>query len=71
MDSNGLGKLLKRRRKKQAKDADGSAETDDVSSTRGRSFKSRETFESDGTNSTNMADEEDTSFVSYESDPES
>jgi hypothetical protein len=72
MDSNGLGKLLPkaiaRRRKK--KDADVSADgADNVN--RGRTSSSRETFESDGTASTKMADEGEESFASHESDPES
>ncbi|CAM1511281.1 Fc.00g087940.m01.CDS01 [Cosmosporella sp. VM-42] len=70
-NSNGLGKLLpksiaaKRRRKK----TEGPPSHDDDDD-RGRSMKSRETLDSDGTTSTtNMADDERSkSFQSYDSD---
>lgn len=75
--SNGLNKLLpksisnKRLRRKQERDVGGLAYDDaDVF---GNSQSSRETLESDGTRSGNLAgdEDEDTSHRSYESDPES
>ncbi|KAJ4149824.1 hypothetical protein NW754_001256 [Fusarium falciforme] len=75
--SNGLNKLLpksisnKRLRRKQERDLGGLSYDDaDVF---GNSQSSRETLESDGTRSGNLAgdEDEDTSHRSYESDPES
>lgn len=73
-NNNGLNKLLpksissKRLRKKQERDAEAPGQDDDV---RGRAKESRETLASNGTLSTNLADDEESrSYGSYESDPE-
>lgn len=74
-NNNALNKLLpksissKRLRRKQGRDSEGPGpEYDEL---RGRAKASRETLGSDGTASTNMADDEESrSYGSYESDPE-
>lgn len=74
MDSNSFGKLLpkaisaKRRRKKQSSIAETTSSNDEVTPERGRSIASRQTTDSF---SGNVADNEESSQVSYESDPES
>ncbi|KAK7426913.1 hypothetical protein QQZ08_006505 [Neonectria magnoliae] len=74
-NNNALNKLLpksissKRLRRRQGRDSEGPGpEYDEL---RGRAKASRETLGSDGTVSTNMADDEESrSYGSYESDPE-
>jgi len=67
-DSGALGKLLpkaiKRRRNKQPG-------AEDEGPVRGRSTAPREVAESDGSSSIDIADDEDTSLISYNSDHES
>lgn len=77
---NRLGKLLpksiKAKRRQRKSGVTGDASSDDIPP-RGRSTTaiSREnsttTTESDGRGSLNMADEEETSLISYDSDPDS
>lgn len=75
-NNNGLNKLLpksissKRLRRKQERDSEGPGHDDEDLA--GRELASRDTLESDGTLSTNLADDEESkSYGSYESDTES
>lgn len=74
-NNSGLNKLLpksissKRLRRKQERESEEPGHDDE--DVRGRAKASRETLASDGTLSTNLADDEESrSYGSYESDPE-